>query len=172
MSAVKPILPTPVGKAGISHAQGMAAGPWPPVLGAVEFAAPASSFSAPAVLYQRMPTPAQVKKGSVLQVQADGADPESGVAQVVFFFGRPDKGEIPPAAPRFKAIPATRDRAFWMAALLIPADHKGPLAVSVQVVRVKALPVEIRPLTLQPFLNVGSMKSALPSPPAFAGAGY
>jgi enamine deaminase RidA (YjgF/YER057c/UK114 family) len=27
-SAVKPILPTPVGKAGICHAQGMAAGPW------------------------------------------------------------------------------------------------------------------------------------------------
>jgi enamine deaminase RidA (YjgF/YER057c/UK114 family) len=28
MSAVKPILPTPVGKGGISYAQGMAAGPW------------------------------------------------------------------------------------------------------------------------------------------------
>src|ERR1700730_14530816 len=28
VSAVKPILPTPVGKAGICHAQGMAAGPW------------------------------------------------------------------------------------------------------------------------------------------------
>ena len=28
MSAVKPILPTPVGNAGICHAQGMAAGPW------------------------------------------------------------------------------------------------------------------------------------------------
>jgi Carboxypeptidase regulatory-like domain len=81
-----------------------------------------------------VPTPAQVKRGSVLQVQAEGADPESGIAQVVFFFGQPDKGEAPPGAPRFKAIPASRDRSFWMAALLIPADHKGPLAISVQVV--------------------------------------
>ncbi len=81
-----------------------------------------------------VPLPAQAKKGSVLQVQAEGTDPESGIAQVVFFFGRPDKGEAPPGAPRFKAIPATRDQTFWMAALLIPAEHKGPLFISVQVV--------------------------------------
>jgi Carboxypeptidase regulatory-like domain len=80
------------------------------------------------------PTPAQVKKGTVLQVQAQGADPESGVAQVVFFYGKPDKGEIPTTAPRFKAVPANRELTQWSAALQVPADHKGPLAVSVQVV--------------------------------------
>ncbi len=51
-------------------------------------------------------TPAQVKRGSVLQVQAEGADPESGIAQVVFFFGRPDKGEVPPGAPRLQGDPS------------------------------------------------------------------
>ena len=81
-----------------------------------------------------LPTASAVKKGSVLQVQAQGADPESGVAQVVFFTGRPDKGEIPPAAMRFKAIPASRDRTMWTAALLVPADQQSPLAVSVYVV--------------------------------------
>jgi hypothetical protein len=81
-----------------------------------------------------VPLPAQAKKGSVLQVQAEGTDPESGIAQVIFFFGRPDKGEVPPGVPRFKGIPATRDRSFWMAALLIPPDYNGPLAISVQVV--------------------------------------
>jgi hypothetical protein len=80
------------------------------------------------------PLAAQIRKGSVLQIQADGADPESGVAQVVFFFGRPDRGEIPPLTPRFKAIPATRDQTIWRAALLMPADHRGPLPISVQVV--------------------------------------
>lgn len=78
--------------------------------------------------------PAQVKRGSILQVQAEGADPETGIAQVVFFFGRPDKGEIPPSAPRFKAIPARRDQTLWGGALLVPPDHKGPLALSVHVV--------------------------------------
>ncbi len=80
------------------------------------------------------PTPAQVKKGTVMQVQAQGVDPESGVAQVVFFYGKPDKGEIPPGAARFKAVPANRELTQWSAALQVPADHKGPLAVSVQVV--------------------------------------
>ena len=80
------------------------------------------------------PTPAQVQKGSVLQVKAEGVDPETGVAQVVFFFGKPDKGEIPPMAPRVKAVPANLEGTQWSAALQIPADHKGPLAISVQVV--------------------------------------
>jgi Carboxypeptidase regulatory-like domain len=80
------------------------------------------------------PTPAQVKKGTALQVQAQAADPESGVAQVVFFFGRPDKGEIPLSAPRFKAAPANREATQWSATLPIPADHKGALAISIQVI--------------------------------------
>ena len=81
-----------------------------------------------------VPLPAQVKRGSVLQVQAEGMDPESGVGQVVFFLGRPDKGEIPLGATRVKAIPVARDQTLWAAALLIPGDHKGPLAISIQVV--------------------------------------
>lgn len=80
------------------------------------------------------PTPAQVKGGTVLQIQAQGSDAESGVAQVIFFFGRPDKGEVPAGAPRFKAIPSSREGSVWRVPLLIPADHKGPLAISVQVV--------------------------------------
>ena len=81
-----------------------------------------------------VPTPAQIRKGSVLQIQAEGADPESGVAQVVFFFGRPERGEIPALTPRFKAMPATRDQTIWRAALLLPTDRRGPFAISVQVV--------------------------------------
>ena len=80
-----------------------------------------------------VPTVAAVKKGSVLQVQAQGAHPESGIAQVVFFFGRPDKGEIPFTTPRVKAVPASRDRTMWSAALMVPAYQIGPLAVSVHV---------------------------------------
>ena len=80
------------------------------------------------------PTPAQVQKGTVLQVKAEGVDPETGVAQVVFFYGKPDKGEIPPTALRVKAVPANLEGTQWSAALQIPVDHKGPLAISVQVV--------------------------------------
>lgn len=76
----------------------------------------------------------QVKRGGVLQVEANGVDPESGVAQVVFFLGRPDKGEIPLAVPHVKAVPINRENTLWTAALQVPADHKGPLVVSVQVV--------------------------------------
>lgn len=79
------------------------------------------------------PTAAAVKKGSVLHVQAQGLDPESGVAKVVFFFGREQRGEVPQGAPRFRAIPTSRDRSMWTAALLIPADRKGPLPLSVYV---------------------------------------
>jgi hypothetical protein len=79
-------------------------------------------------------TPPQVKKGSVLAVQAQGVDPESGVAQVVFFLGKPDKGEVPPDAPRYKAVPANREGTQWAANLDVPANHKGPLAIGVQVV--------------------------------------
>ena len=75
-----------------------------------------------------------MKKGTTLQVQALGVDPESGVAQVVFFYGKPEKGEIPFAAPRFKAMPSNRELTEWSAAVLVPADHKGPLAISVQVI--------------------------------------
>ncbi len=80
------------------------------------------------------PMRGQVQRGSVLRVEANGVDPESGVAQVVFFLGRPDKGEIPLAAPRIKAVPTNRENTLWTGGLQVPADHKGPLAVSVQVV--------------------------------------
>lgn len=81
-----------------------------------------------------VPTPAQVKKGTVLQVQAQGVDPDSGVAQVVFFLGKAEKGEIPPSVPRFKAAPMNREGTQWIASLPMPAEQKGPLTVSVQVV--------------------------------------
>lgn len=80
------------------------------------------------------PPPAQIKRGSVLQVSAEGADPESGISQVQFFLGKPEKGEIPPGAPRYKAIPAGLSRTVWQAALQIPADQTGPLTLGVQVV--------------------------------------
>ncbi|MBI2808295.1 MAG: carboxypeptidase regulatory-like domain-containing protein [Planctomycetes bacterium] len=80
------------------------------------------------------PTPPQVQRGTVLQMKAQGVDPQSGVAQVVFFLGQPEKGEVPVAATRFKAIPANRELTQWHAPLFVPADHKGPLAISVQVV--------------------------------------
>jgi hypothetical protein len=79
-------------------------------------------------------TPPQVRRGSVLPVQAQGVDPESGVAQVVFFLGKPDKGEVPPDAPRYKAVPANRAGTQWAANLDVPANHQGPLAIGVQVV--------------------------------------
>jgi hypothetical protein len=80
------------------------------------------------------PLPAQIKKGALAQLLAQGVDPESGVASVTFFLGKPDKGEIPPSAQRYKGIPANRELTQWSAAILVPPEHKGPLTFSVQVV--------------------------------------
>ena len=75
-----------------------------------------------------------VKRGMVIEVQAEALDAESGVAQVVFFLARPDKGEIPASAVKLKATAANPAGTLWTMSLLIPAKHKGPLPISVHVV--------------------------------------
>jgi hypothetical protein len=79
-----------------------------------------------------LPAPAPVKRGTVLQVQAEGLDPESGIDQVFFFLGAPVKGEIPPGAMKMKATPI--DNNLWSISLLVPPEQKGALQLGVYVV--------------------------------------
>jgi hypothetical protein len=74
--------------------------------------------------------PKQLARGSDLPVKATGIDPESGIAQVVFFTGKPqDDGKIPPTATKVEGKPAGKD--VYEAKLQAPTDKKGTFDVSV-----------------------------------------
>lgn len=79
------------------------------------------------------PIPAQVKQGSTLQMLVEAGDAESRVSEVIFFLGRPERGEIPNGAVRYKAIPVNREQTHWTVPLPIPTDRSGSMSVSVQV---------------------------------------
>jgi hypothetical protein len=88
--------------------------------------------TAPLARFQ--PVTGRARPGAVLPLQVQASDDESGISQVLFFLGRPDRGEVPPGAVRIKAAPANLNFTLWGAALPVPAEQKGPLTVSVQVV--------------------------------------
>lgn len=78
--------------------------------------------------------PKQLVRGSDLPVKATGADPESGIARVVFFIGKPqDDGKIPPTAPKVEIKPANKDVKVFEAQAKLPAptEKKGTFDVSV-----------------------------------------
>ncbi len=78
--------------------------------------------------------PAQIKQGSTVPLLVEAGDAESGVSQVTFFLGKPDRGEIPNGAIRYKAVPVNREQTHWTVPLPVPTDRVGSSSVSVQVI--------------------------------------
>jgi hypothetical protein len=75
--------------------------------------------------------PAQAKKGTTLTVTALAQDPESGIAAVEFFAGKPADGKFPAQARR---VTAQTDAAkkVWTAHFTLPEDHTGPFQISMR----------------------------------------
>jgi hypothetical protein len=72
-------------------------------------------------------------KGAPLPVQALGFDSGSGVAQVVFFLGKPVNRAVPPNAATTPGAAVPGSKGLWAAQVPIPADRMGPTDLSVQV---------------------------------------
>jgi serine/threonine protein kinase len=76
--------------------------------------------------------PATRKEGDPLRVVATGQDPESGIKEVIFFVGKPDKdGNPPPNAVQAEGRPVAKEDNTWAAELAAPTDKKSILEVSV-----------------------------------------
>jgi hypothetical protein len=74
--------------------------------------------------------PKQLVRGSDLPVKATGVDPESGIAKVVFFTGKPqDDGKIPPTATKVEG--KETNKGVYEGKLQAPTDKKGTFDVSV-----------------------------------------
>jgi hypothetical protein len=76
--------------------------------------------------------PAKIKRGSALDIQAQGQDSESGIAQVVFFLGEPQKNQVPPNTPTIAAKPVNDDKTNWSARIHFPEERKGPTPITAQ----------------------------------------
>ena len=84
--------------------------------------------------------PRQLVREAPLPVKATGSDPESGLADVVFFVGKPvvdkeGKKSLPPNVEVIKGQTLPGSEPGWWAALLpIPSDKKGVLDITTQFV--------------------------------------
>ena len=79
--------------------------------------------------------PKQAKRGTPLEVRAAGEVPLSGIREVVFFIGKPmPDGKLPPGVATAPGKPLPAGAKTWSGTLLLPADHKGPIDLSVQFV--------------------------------------
>jgi hypothetical protein len=78
---------------------------------------------------------ARIVRGKRLLLEATGDDPESGVREVVFFFGTPLKdGSMPPGATFVKVDRSPEKGKPWVGELPVPADQKNPFLVAVRFV--------------------------------------
>jgi hypothetical protein len=75
--------------------------------------------------------PAKLKRGSPLTVRAQGHDPESGIAQAVFFVGQPRDDKIPSNTPTVAGMPLDAGKTTWSANVQLP-ENRGPTAITVQ----------------------------------------
>ncbi len=79
--------------------------------------------------------PKQAKRGTPIEVGAAGQVPLSGIREVVFFVGKPTPdGKLPPGVAPAPGKPLPAGAKTWSGTLLLPADHKGPIDLSVQFV--------------------------------------
>lgn len=76
--------------------------------------------------------PPKARPGAALKLLAEAVDPESGIAKVVFFVGRPHDDAIPAQAAVVPASPVSGDRSAWTATVPLPEGKKGQVAVSAQ----------------------------------------
>ena len=86
----------------------------------------------PPTLVRLLDVPARIKRGSPLLLRTQGKDPESGIAQVVFFVGNPQEDKIPTNTPTFSAMPIDAGKTTWAANLQLPDDKKGLTAITAQ----------------------------------------
>ncbi len=78
------------------------------------------------------PVPARAVRDRRLLVKARCADEESGVAEVMFYLGKPAQdGKMAPDTPRAKGRP-DKEKDVWQAEFDIQADQKGPLDLTVR----------------------------------------
>lgn len=77
--------------------------------------------------------PAKAQKGTKLLVRAAAQDNGSGVSDVSFFLGRPDKDKIPPMTNVTPAAPVPGETGLWQAELALPKEPAGPLDITVKV---------------------------------------
>jgi hypothetical protein len=78
--------------------------------------------------------PAKAWRGAPLALRARGGDAVVGIQEAAFFVGKPVAGKPPEGATLVKAAALDSDRTLWGAKLPLPADGKGPTAVSVRFV--------------------------------------
>ena len=79
--------------------------------------------------------PKEARRGTPVEIRATAQTPLSGIREVVFFIGKPlPDGKLPPGAATAPGKPLPNGTTTWSGTLLLPADHKGPIDLSVQVV--------------------------------------
>jgi hypothetical protein len=71
-------------------------------------------------------------RGSALIVYATGTDPESGIAEVAFFRGRPLAGGKVPETVMIPGELVAPKRRIWGARIAVAKDERGPVVVSVR----------------------------------------
>jgi hypothetical protein len=86
----------------------------------------------PPVDVQFLKLPAKVRRGESLTVSASGTDPESGIASVKFFLGKPANNQPPPGLALVTGTPVAGSAGVWTATLALP-DQPGPVPVGVVV---------------------------------------
>jgi hypothetical protein len=73
--------------------------------------------------------PEKLIRGKPLRLGVTASDPESGIKDVVFFLGKPDKDGNPP--PTAVKVPAVADKdGVWLVSLNAPTDVKGKVDVT------------------------------------------
>ncbi len=110
--------------------------------------------------------PAQAQRGTTLKVVARGFDRDSDIAQVFFFIGRPTNDQPLPNTPKVAGFAADLDHGLWGGSIPLPADHKGPLPISVQFINRAGLArcatttvelLDVDPATLRPGAIAGKV---------------
>ncbi len=86
----------------------------------------------PPTLTRLIDVPAKLPRGTPLKLQAHALDPESGIAQVVFFVGQPHNERIPANLPTIVATPMDAAKNTWSAEIPLPKDKTGPTAITAQ----------------------------------------
>jgi hypothetical protein len=78
--------------------------------------------------------PPSAKRELPFVAKAAGTDPDTGIAKVLFFFGKPDNGKPPKDAQPVEARPAPDDQSLWIAPLAFPPDKRPEIDLTVEFV--------------------------------------
>jgi hypothetical protein len=76
-------------------------------------------------------SPAKLPREATIPVKAVGADPDSGIAEVHFFAGKPPSEGKPLPDGAVKGVPPAPGQKEWSAKLPVTAGQRGPVEISV-----------------------------------------